>query len=111
MQPVSILIFFLAPIVFIGATGFIIHQNAYRSLYQRLRDRGIVGSDYEPDWSSKVGSSGCLGYITRLKREIGLGRLEPVEQLLVRRVVISYYASVPVMFAILCGLYWELYSA
>lgn len=90
----------------VGIAGLILHQRAYDSLYRALRERGVVGAEYAPDLSARLGSLGCMGFLTQLKREVGFDRLRPEELSLARRASVAYYATVPVVFVATGILFW-----
>ena len=100
----------LALLLIVGFTGFITHQRAYRALYRKLSTRQIMNSDYKPDWTSIAGAGACMGYITKLKREVGIDQLTAEEQALLRRVTVSYMIGVPAIFVFTCLVFWILYS-
>ena len=95
-QPLFLLVVMLLGIA--GIAGFVLHHRSYRSLYRKLRGRRAVGEDYAPARLSALWASGCMGYITRLKREIGVDSLDANERALLRRAIYAYYLGVPAAF-------------
>jgi hypothetical protein len=99
----------LGLLLIIGFAGFILHQQAYRALYRKLLARNIVTSEYKPDWTSIAGAGGCMGYITKLKREVGTDQLTTEEIALLQRVTVAYWIGVPATFVFICIFFWLLY--
>lgn len=100
----------LALLLIIGIAGFILHQQAYRALYRKLLARDIVTSEYKPDWTSIAGAGGCMGYTTKLKREVGTDQLTTEEIALLRRVTVAYWIGVPATFVLTCIAFWLFYQ-
>ena len=96
----------LPPLGLISIVGFLLHQQSYRKLYLKMKDRGLVSSDYSPSPMSAVWSIGCLGYIIRLRREIGIDKLDSVEKALLNRAVYAYWIGVPAAFLMVCIIFW-----
>lgn len=94
----------------VGLLGFFLHQRSYAHLYRKLHARDLVGVEYKPDWTTTLGAGGCMGFIKKIKREIGLDELNADEIRLVRTATCSYYMGVPALFIFVCGMYWYLYK-
>lgn len=100
----------IAVLLLFGLPCIILHTRAYTMLYQSLRDRDIAGKEYAPDWASKIGALGCMGFITRMKREIGADCLTAEEVKLLANASGFYYAGTFSTFAALCLLFVKLYG-
>ncbi len=92
-----------------GISNIILHIRTYQNLYNSLKKRGIVGDDFAPDWISKVGSFGCMGYISRIKKEVGIAELNDSESSQFRKTVISYNAGTLATFVAVCILFWRIF--
>ena len=91
--------------------GALTHLYLYNRLYQQLLARGVVDRQYKPTWSEYVGAYGCMGFITKLKREVQLQTLNESEQALVRRVSLTYYLCAPGLFLCTIALFILLYRS
>lgn len=99
----------ISPLLVIGIIGYFIHQRSYRELYRKLSARNLVGTEYRPDWSSALGSLACMGFTTKLKREIGVDALTDQERALLKRTTLSYKIGVPAIFVFTCAVFWNIY--
>ena len=109
MNDDPLLQYIFALLVPIGIIGFIVHQRSYALLYKKLRERELIGAEYKPDWSTFIGSGGCMGLIKKLKREVGLMQLHADEIYLVKRATYAYHIGVPALFLAVCAMFWFFY--
>ena len=94
----------------VGISSIMLHLRSYQNLFRLLKQRGIVGDEFKPDWMSKVGALGCMGYVTRIKREIGVAKLNVVESSLLQKTIILYSLGSLATFVAVCLFFWRLYG-
>ena len=97
-------------LVVFGMSFIVLHIRTYQNLYNSLKKRGAVGDDFAPDWISKIGSFGCMGNISRIKKEIGIAKLDDNESSQVRKSVISYNVGTLATFVAVCLMFWRIYG-
>ena len=94
----------------IGFIGSFMHHRSYGLLYRKLYARHLVGTEYQPDWTTNVGAGGCMGLIKKLKREVGVDQLRADEICLMKKATYAYRIGVPALFIFICAMYWFLYG-
>ena len=95
----------------LGVSSIIMHIQSYKMLYFSLKKRGLAGDDLAPDWISKISSYGCMGYISRIKKDIGIAKLNDIESSRLRKTVVYYTLGTGATFIAVCILFWRSYGA
>ena len=93
-----------------GVINIILHNRAYQKLYNTLKKRGVISSEFAPDWTSKVGALGCMGHITRIKKDMGVDELNMNESSLILKTATFYKLGTFTTFAAVCLLFLKTYG-